>query len=124
MTAGIAGRGKDVLFLDDAEAERFGRRVRAWLVLNDIESGDVAVRFRVSRYQLSRVLHGRVAFSLSLAMDLAEWTGLSLDGDDVHGPPRTRLDSSPAAMDSQGTPVAARDAQTAKGSWIATKEQP
>jgi hypothetical protein len=81
-------RSRDVLFLDPDDAERLGRRVRAWMVLHEVSLDDLAAELRCSRWHLSRVLHNRVAVGLALALDLCGLTGLDIDGDDVRGPDR------------------------------------
>jgi hypothetical protein len=74
--------------LEAQDAVRLCRRVRAWAILRDVPVGSVASAVQVSRYHLSHCGSGDTPMSVDLALALCAYTGLDIDGDDVHGPAR------------------------------------
>lgn len=85
--------------LADADGDLLGRRVSAWLAMHRVEAAELAGAVGCDRSGLSRALHGRRLFPVSLALAICDYTGLAFTGDSV------AFDPARAAQRAAGEPI-------------------
>jgi hypothetical protein len=86
--AQAAPSGPGRLWLETADGDLLGRRVSAWLAMHRINAGQLAQAAGTDRYGLSRALHGKRPFPLTLAVRICQYTGLDINGTSVTFDPR------------------------------------
>jgi hypothetical protein len=87
---------RDRLWLEPANGDLLGRRVSAWLAMHRIEAGQLAQAAGTGKSGLSRALHGKRPFPVTLALRICHHTGLTINGDTVTFDPRHAQRTRPA----------------------------
>jgi hypothetical protein len=82
-TAKGTALGPERLWLETADGDLLGRRVSAWLAMHRAEATQLAQAAGTDKSGLSRALHGRRPFPVTLALRICQYTGLDITGDSV-----------------------------------------
>jgi hypothetical protein len=79
---------RERLWLETADGDLLGRRVSAWLAMHRIQARQLAQATGTGKSGLSRALHGKRPFPVTLALRICHYTGLDITGDTVTFDPR------------------------------------
>jgi hypothetical protein len=88
LRAQAATASRNRLWLETADGDLLGRRVSAWLAMHRVEATQLAQAAGTDRSGLSRALHGKRPFPVTLALRICHYTGLDINGTSVTFDPR------------------------------------
>jgi hypothetical protein len=95
-TAQGTAPGWERLWLETADGDLLRRRVSAWLAMHHVHASDLAQAAGTDKSGLSRALHGKRPFPVSLALQICHYTGMNITGDTVTYDPRHAEHAHPA----------------------------